>query len=262
MIERRGLEHVGFVTLTFAENLTDRTEAQRRFNSLATSFFRRVDGLEWIAAVERQGRGAIHYHLVMAFPWDIRTGFDFGACRRAGLLKRSGLPGWQDLERTYFRSANEALRGWWADLRAAAPRYGFGRCETLPVLTSSEQIARYVGSYVGKEFVSRLSQDKGLRTIRYSLAVRPWAYRWSYLGGGQARWRLGCKLLASMIGTEDFARYLGKRWAWSWRVQIRAFGRLPGQAASFLPQFVDLETLSERCSWAISLGLHLDSISA
>lgn len=226
LIERRGLACVGFTTLTFVENLTDRPEAQRRFNSLATGFFRRIELLEWIAAVERQGRGALHYHLAIAFPWDIRTGFDFKACSEANVARKAGnLAEFKRLERVYFASANPALRAWWSDLRTAAGKYGFGRCETLPVLSNAAGVARYVGSYVGKEFAGREARDKGLRTIRYSLDERPWASRWSFSAGGQQQWRKGCSVLAALLQTDDLTSALGKRWAWHWREPIAAYGR-------------------------------------
>src|ERR1017187_5868381 len=87
LIERVGIERVGFVTLTTADNCTNRVEAQRRFNSFATNVLR-PEAVEHIAVPERQERGAIHFHLAAAFPWDIRTGFDFAAVSHSGALKR------------------------------------------------------------------------------------------------------------------------------------------------------------------------------
>ena len=182
--------------------------------------------MEWIAAVERQGRGALHYHLAIAFPWDIRTGFDFKACSEANVARKAGnLAEFKRLERVYFASANPDLRAWWRDLRSAAGNYGFGRCETLPVLSNAAGVARYVGSYVGKEFAGREVRDKGLRTIRYSLQERPWASRWSFAQGGQHLWRKGCSVLAALLQTDDLTGALGDRWAWHWRAEIAAFGR-------------------------------------
>lgn len=226
MIERRGVECAAFCTLTFKENLTDRKEAQRRFNSMGTSFLRRIDGLEWIAAVERQARGAIHYHLALALPWDVRTGFDFAAYGMAQAANRAGNQAealkWQAV---YVQSATPALRQWWARLRRAAAKYGFGRCETLPIKSNAEGVARYVGGYVSKEFSMREARDKGLRTLRYSLEKRPYAARWSWAGGLQAEWRKGCSVLGAIIGTDDLSGVLGKRWAWYWRDEIAAFAR-------------------------------------
>jgi hypothetical protein len=60
-----------FVTLTFAENITDTNQANKRFTSFARSFsdscFGRVQGraIKYLNVVEFQKRGAIHYHSVM-----------------------------------------------------------------------------------------------------------------------------------------------------------------------------------------------------
>ena len=127
LIRRVGIERVGFVTLTTPDNCGDRSEANRRLIAFQRGLLR-PDGIESISVPERQQRGAFHFHLAGAFPWDIRTGFDFAACRHAAALKRErqfgGVwePGtfaeFQRLERQYFQSANERLRSWWRDVRA------------------------------------------------------------------------------------------------------------------------------------------------
>ena len=59
-----GLERLGFLTLTFVENVYDIREANRRFNSLNTHVIK--DRYERaIAVVERQERGAVHFHLLV-----------------------------------------------------------------------------------------------------------------------------------------------------------------------------------------------------
>lgn len=230
LIKRRGLDCIGFLTMTFAENLKCRVEAQRRFNSFATNFLRN-EVLEYVAAVERQSRGAIHYHLVCAFPYDIRTGFDFAACTAANNARRAGnLALQRENERVYVASANDNLRRWWRTLGSqkvagAARGYGFGRCETLPVLSNSEGLARYVGAYVGCELSARQARDKGLRTIRYSLDERVASIRWQWADGAGRVWRLGCAVLSFILGTDDFTGVLGNRWSWNFRNEISVFGR-------------------------------------
>jgi hypothetical protein len=39
--------------------------------------------LEFIAVPERQDSGRFHFRLAAAFPYGIRSGFDFAACERA-----------------------------------------------------------------------------------------------------------------------------------------------------------------------------------
>lgn len=246
------------MTLTFRENLTDRVEAQRRFNSLATNFLR--DELdEWVCTVERQQRGAIHFHLIVAFPYDVRSGFDFDAARKAAECRKVGdNTGKQHYERLYFASANAKLSAWWRLLREKAAVYGFGRCETLPVLTSGAQVARYVGGYVESEWCNRQRRDKGMRTIRYSLERRAASIRWAWAAGPAKDWRRGCVVAAVILGTEDFAEVFGERWAWRLREILPSFGRHLEACLAWCSRFVgDTDTREEavcklsRLSWTI-----------
>jgi len=247
LIERVGIEHIGFVTLTFKENLCDAKEAQKRFHNLACNFLRH-HVTEWITAVERQGRGAIHYHLVVVFPWNIREGFDFRAAIDAAQAKRDGDSSrMKQLERRYFASANADLRNWWRDLREAAASHGFGRCETLPVLSNASAIARYVGSYVTSEWRQRQIRDKGMRTIRYSLTARAASVRWAWADGNGRLWRRGCSILALLMGTDNLDEVLGNRWCWNFRESISAFGRQYQNCLAVLQQGIsDHKTIDAR----------------
>lgn len=61
-VEKHGLNHVGFLTLTFADNVQCPKEAQRRFNFLRTSFLSHRYK-NYICVYERTKTGRIHYHL-------------------------------------------------------------------------------------------------------------------------------------------------------------------------------------------------------
>ena len=74
LVERVGIERVGFVTLTTVDNCTERSEAFRRFRAFASGVLR-PERVESICIPERQERGAIHFHLAAAFPWDISPTF-------------------------------------------------------------------------------------------------------------------------------------------------------------------------------------------
>ena len=76
LAEKYGLERLGFLTLTFAQDIKNPKEAQRRFNSLATHVLR-TRYLEYIRVWERTKKGRIHYHLLVVLTNDIRTGFNF-----------------------------------------------------------------------------------------------------------------------------------------------------------------------------------------
>lgn len=250
MIARNGLDVVGFVTLTFAENLVCRVEAQKRFNSLASNFLRK-HLLEYVCAVERQGRGAIHFHLIAVFAGDIRSGFDFDKLARANALRAAGETGsrYRAEQGAAFASANEFLRSWWRLLRDAAGRYGFGRCETLPLISTGEAVARYVGSYVGSEYVMRAARDRGMRTLRYRLTQRVASVRWSWVGGRGQVWRAGCAALAAFINCSgDLSDSLGKKWAWTWREEIPVLGRHSERVFAALGTLSDLYTFQDRVS--------------
>lgn len=70
-----------FVTLTFRDNLTDLTVANRHFTSFIRSLFSRysplgLDSIRYLAVPEFQKRGAVHYHVIffnLPFRLDFRS---------------------------------------------------------------------------------------------------------------------------------------------------------------------------------------------
>jgi hypothetical protein len=237
MIDRNGVEHIGFMTLTFKDNVRCRKLAEKRFHSFAINVLAKLVE-EYIAVPERQERGAIHYHLAVAFGFDIRTGFDLEECSAANMTKKHGylgngkwLPGYQEkflaLEQNYFASANPALKRVWRLIRQANARIekrnckfgrtdsspAFGRCETLPVLSNADAIAFYIGTYITSQTEQRAPEDKGMRSVRYSLKLRRHHQSFHFAYGGDAKWRHGCKILALLllIHDEPIAERVGKK---------------------------------------------------
>ena len=100
-------------TLTFAQDIKNPKEAQRRFNSLATHVLR-TRYLEYIRVWERTKKGRIHYHLLVVLANDIRTGFNF-----------------LEAEFGIYKDVPKAIRSEWAFWRTTAKEYGFGRTELL-----------------------------------------------------------------------------------------------------------------------------------
>ncbi len=208
-IRRWGIEHVGFLTLTFADQVVSVQEAQRRFHSLQTNVITPRYG-QGIVVSERQQSGRIHFHLLVRLQADIRTGFDFEA-----VGKRD------------YRAACQALRDEWSWWRDHAGDYSFGRCEMLPVRTTREQIAHYVGKYLAKHCENRLDMDRGARLVRYfgyqEAGARTAHCRlgWATLGGWV--WRKRLAAFAARHGFTDTAeirRAYGSHWCWSFREQI------------------------------------------
>lgn len=211
-VEKFGIDRVGFLTLTFRDHVTDAREAQRRFNSLATHVIRpRYHA--WVGVWERQKSGRIHYHLLVALSVDIRTGFDF-----AGIAAGD------------YSSANSAIRLEWSFWRSTAPAYGFGRTELLPVRSTGEGVARYVGKYIGKHMEARRDDDKGFRLVRYSQGWRIATTRFQWATEGAQLWRLKLRAFAWIMAAQrgcsptmaGLASALGPRWAYQWREFILA----------------------------------------
>ena len=150
-IETFGLNHVGFLTLTFSDDVQEVKEAQRRFHSLRTNFLKKHFE-HYICVYERMKSGRIHFHLIVNTREDIRRGLNF-----------------KQIQARNYTSANKALRQLWQILRENMDKYGFGRSELLPVKTNSKGLARYVAKYISKHINSRLPEDKGYRLIRTTI---------------------------------------------------------------------------------------------
>lgn len=197
-IEVFGLNKVGFLTLTFADDVTDPKEAQRRFHSLRTNFLKRHFP-EYIAVYERTKKGRIHFHLIVNVRVDIRRGLNF-----------------REIAEGRYSSANPALRQLWALLRENVHKYGFGRTELLPVKTNSKGLARYVSKYISKHINSRKPEDKGYRLVRTSMDKKSmWKIansNFAFVSKGSKEWRRKLKKWV-----ERLIPYM-KRWAeWNYR---------------------------------------------
>jgi hypothetical protein len=148
MCVRHGVERIGFLTFTFADDVRTISEAQKRFNSMNSNA---LNGryAEWLGVVQRHKDNRIHFHLVVAMRHDIRTGFDFEAVKARD-----------------YTSASAYLRAEWAFLRKHLPEYSFGRHELLPIRIA-DGFGRYVARYVGRAGNTR-QDEKGARLVRFS----------------------------------------------------------------------------------------------
>jgi hypothetical protein len=203
-----GIERLGFLTLTFADPVLELKEANRRFNSLNTHVLKRRYRRA-VVVPERQKSRRLHFHLLVVLDADIRTGVDFEASKRRD-----------------YRSAGSALRAEWSFWRKTAPAYRFGRTELLPIRSTAEGIARYVGGYIGKHIRERAETDKGARLVRY-LGYEPGQrktscrFGWNTVNGWL--WRHKLASFASRNGARDtdgLAKIFGPRWAYYLQAQI------------------------------------------
>ncbi len=202
-----GVGFIGFLTLTFADHVTDIKEASRRFNSLRTHVLA-ARYVEFICVVERQKSGRIHFHLLVVLPVDIREGFDFAAMKGGD-----------------YRSANLWLRSEWAFWRTTAKAYGFGRTELMPVKSNDEGLAKYVGKYIAKHINQREECDKGARLVRYSRGARRVGCRFSFVSPRSWLWRAKLGQFANRHCIADFEgmrEKFGSSWAFHFADTIRA----------------------------------------
>jgi hypothetical protein len=65
-----------FITLTFAENVTDVEVANKEFKKFVQRVKRQCENLKYIAVIEFQDRGAVHYHMICNIPVALLPGRD------------------------------------------------------------------------------------------------------------------------------------------------------------------------------------------
>ena len=217
-VRRWGIEHVAFFTLTFADHVTTKDEAARRFNSLLTHVLRDRYP-QGIVQWERMKSGRWHVHALVAIPGaDIRTGFD-----------------WAAVESGDYRSVGKALREEWSFWRRTAKAYRFGRTEMRPIRTTVDAVARYVSKYLAKHVDHRLAEDKRVRVLSFwGYSVKDesgkthrgvkrrasTAFAWN--SKGAKLWRARVRGLAAdcgVEGLEGLREALGPRWAY-WLMRL------------------------------------------
>lgn len=229
-----GVENVGFLTLTFPDNVTDHKEASRRFDNLRRRFLS-VYFPNWMLVKERQKRGAWHYHLLVDCQKDIRTGFDFWAYRFIGNLRTSA-GAWavvkdkiKPYQRKMARSACPALRSLWSELPEKVKAYGFGRVELMPIETTVEAVSKYVGKYISKHVDSRTEQDKGVRLFDSSRGFVRSSTKFQWNGEGSKEWRKNVEKFAALVGVDDLegmSEKFGSRWAYTLQHHVFAVDTL------------------------------------
>ena len=216
-VQKHGLEKILFTTLTFDDHVTDRVEAQRRYNSFATGFLRPRFGKKIIRVMERQKNGRIHYHLLLPMPVDIRTGVDFK--KLEPLLergRRSKHSEWVDA------GIGPVLFAEWSLWRRTAKKYGFGRTELLPIKSNGEGIAKYVDKYIGKHMGNRIDADKGARLVSYSGSARRCNSRFDWVSPGADLWRAKLGLFVRSAGgsAENYSEFMEENYGRGWAYRL------------------------------------------
>jgi len=229
-IKRCGINHVGFLTLTFPDNVLDHSAALKRWNSLRTHFIDEYFG-EWMLVKERQSRGAIHYHILIEVPFDIRSGFNFDQ-----VFPPKG-------QRPDYSSASNELKRYWKLLRDNLPKYGFGRSELAPIRSNGEAMAKYVGKYVSKNVKGRKASkydalDKGARMFAYSQSWARSNTKFGWNSPGAKEWRRKVKKFAHFYNCNNefqLSLLLGKQWAYRFYAEIMEVDRIVDEVNRKIP---------------------------
>lgn len=240
MIDDYGLNHVGFLTLTFPLDsnglpVDSIQEANRRLNSLMSNYLS-TKLTAYILIRERQRSGAWHFHLLAVLPFDIRTG---------GIFTKKMSGGYS------FKSTNVKLINLWREFREAMPRYGFGRHELLPVRKDSHSVASYLSKYLGKHFNARMEaksqgidRDKHVRLVSYSRGfVRAVSTCFSWYSRFTTKMRKKVAAIALHHGhttPEGLLSEFGPRWG------FQIF-----QTAAYLVSLLDAHKFNEACACLI-----------
>lgn len=244
-----GVNRLGFLTLTFKNQVTTYKGAQAKWHSLVTNELKaRYPRI--IATWERDKKRKVHWHAVVVLPFDAgRETFNFEALRTADreftACGKSGI--WHLATAAYRASANPALLAEWAWLRKTLPRFGFGRHRLEPVKGEPIALARYCAKYIAKQLSGREPGDKGAQRVRYigflerrdfparglepartgvRVSTRSCSVRFGWNSVGARVWRAkvaewadhGNRIEPSELWLEtEEARTFAKAGAWKWR---------------------------------------------
>ena len=217
--------------MTFKGNVTCRKRAGKLYKRFRNHF--RDAGIEdvLVKTTEPQERGALHFHCVVAVGGDIRTGFDFDAFKHTKEIGKRifELGGFDKAPKSllrihgnstkqYARSATPLLRSMWRQLRKAAKKSGFGRCELQPV-KNTKALSLYVGKYLAKGLKVTPPGMKGMRKINYCRGIKrkvSGSFSWAF--GKTREWRDRLNWWAKFRRVrvndyEELQRRYGKGWA-------------------------------------------------
>lgn len=205
------IHNVAFLTLTFADNVSDNEEASARWKSFNTNFLKpHPEYGSWILTKEVQSRGAWHYHILIETKGDVLTGFDFDAYRE-------WLTG-NNRFRSPCPTGNDYIRSLWSELLPALTSHNFGMIFSLePIASNAEAMGRYVGKYISKHISNRDPEHKGVRLISSSQGLGGGNMHFAWNNQNAAEWRRKLALFAQVHGCEDMyqlADKLGPRWAY------------------------------------------------
>jgi hypothetical protein len=233
--KRHPLENIGFLTLTFPRWVKTPREANKHFNQFNSHFLREISK-EWIKVTEPHKDRRPHFHLLVAFPYDIRTGFDWETFVLAQkLYKENGkCPAEAAARKSYVLACQPKLRLLWSELRKACKLYGIGRSELLPIRKVGEAATRYVGKYIEKGSVHRTGEWAGARLTSYSQGF-PRVARCSFSWVMASSFRIYASRASEWHGVpeDEMCQRFGSKWAY--KLLLAQSNKLTArEAAAFL----------------------------
>lgn len=134
-----------FITLTFKENVSDVTEANKMFNAWIKSVLRKYPEFKYLCVPEFQKRGAVHYHLIS----NLECGSDLIPKRKTKKTKS---------EKGGYKQLNYYDLPYW--------NHGFSSAFDLRLTDDKFSVALYITKYLYKDIDNRLY---GRRKIMHSL---------------------------------------------------------------------------------------------
>ena len=214
-----GEEHIGIMTCTFRENLTDMKEASRRWNNL-NSMINREKKFRWLCKVaEPQKRGAVHYHLIVRTYGEIKGNISWDLYEQMGKVK--GTEAKRKLGKLLGKTATPHLRELWSWLRKKGRATKFGRIELMPI-KKPHHLKNYIGKYLEKDMqdnsLKKGGKNHGMRMITYSKsAPKVSNTNFSWVNGKSSLWRLKLEKFTRARGIKDeeeMKEIYGKAWAY------------------------------------------------
>ena len=233
--KRHPLDNIGFLTLTFPSLVKTPKDANKHFHSFNSNFLRSVSK-EWIKVTEPHKDGRPHFHLLVAFDDDIRTGFDWDSFVAAQALYKSEgkTPAEYTARKAYVSTCQPRLRDLWAMTRTACKKYGIGRSELLPIRKQGEAATKYVGKYIEKGSVHRTGAWKGARLTSLSHGF-PRVARCSFSWVMASSFRIYAQRASEWHGVseDNMTRRFGSKWAYK-LLLAQSNGMTAREGAAFL----------------------------
>lgn len=206
-----GEDYCAELTLTFAENITEKAEASRRFNSLRPALLA-LGILSYIGCWERQERGAWHLHLIVALAHPVRN---------------------QPDARVYLQGLRDTICGTEEKEHkdGLLVKRGFGYIHHLaPIKKTAARFAGYFTSYLTKTWKEIQGEKKRVRLITYARnVIRCASVHFSWNGPNGINWRRKKRMFAFSCGCFTFEKakeMLGDKWEYKYRHEI-ASQKLP-----------------------------------